>query len=138
MISKGRLSEDESGHSCIRHGVAEPLHDDECRVRCRWPASARNQTREDDFRRQPVVTEVTAFEIFEAGECHQDYYCKNPVRYSFYVYRWGGDQRLEEPWSFPGEWATRVSWTSIHLKLNCHTQAEGEDERGWKRWKWER
>jgi len=32
------------------------------------------------------------------GEHHQDYYKKNPIRYHYYRYRCGRDQRLEDIW----------------------------------------
>jgi peptide-methionine (S)-S-oxide reductase len=33
---------------------------------------------------------------------HQDYYLKNPVRYHYYRYRCGRDQRLQELWGPEG------------------------------------
>ena len=36
--------------------------------------------------------------FYKAEDYHQDYYEKNPVRYKFYRYNCGRDQRLEELW----------------------------------------
>jgi peptide-methionine (S)-S-oxide reductase len=48
---------------------------------------------------QPIVTEIAAISPFyRAEEYHQDYYQKNPIRFKFYKYRCGRDQRLEELW----------------------------------------
>ena len=46
-----------------------------------------------------VVTEITkADEFWAAEEYHQDYYKKNPVRYSYYRSGCGRDARLKELW----------------------------------------
>jgi len=49
---------------------------------------------------QPVATELKPVgDTFHAAEAyHQDYYLKNPVRYRFYRYNCGRDQRLEAIW----------------------------------------
>jgi peptide-methionine (S)-S-oxide reductase len=51
----------------------------------------------------PVVTEITAATTFyPAEDYHQDYYQRNPVRYKFYRYSCGRDQRLEQLWGKRG------------------------------------
>lgn len=46
-----------------------------------------------------IVTELDAASTFYPAEnYHQDYYLKNPIRYKYYRYRCGRDQRLEQLW----------------------------------------
>lgn len=47
----------------------------------------------------PIVTEITqATTFYPAEEYHQNFHNKNPLRYNFYRYNCGRDQRLEQLW----------------------------------------
>ena len=49
--------------------------------------------------KEEIATEVLAASTFyPAEDYHQDYYQKNPIRYKFYRYSCGRDQRLSELW----------------------------------------
>ena len=51
------------------------------------------------FPGQTVYTEVReAGKFWPVEEYHQDYYLKNPIRYKYYRWNCGRDQRLEEIW----------------------------------------
>ena len=49
--------------------------------------------------KQPIVTEITqATKFYAAEDYHQDYHNKNPIRYKYYRWNCGRDQRLAELW----------------------------------------
>lgn len=52
---------------------------------------------------RPIATQiVAASRFYRAERDHQDYYKRNPVRYKFYRFNCGRDQRLEELWGKSG------------------------------------
>jgi peptide-methionine (S)-S-oxide reductase len=49
--------------------------------------------------KDPIVTPVVAAgEFWPAEDYHQDYYLKNPIRYSYYRNGCGRDRRLSSLW----------------------------------------
>ena len=57
----------------------------------------------DDKVVTPILPQSTFYPIKGSESYHQDYYKTNPVRYKYYRWRCGRDQRLQEIW---GEKAT--------------------------------
>lgn len=79
-----------------QYGTAIFYHDDEQRKLAL--ASKERIERTKPFP-EPIVTPIRpASEFYRAEEYHQDYYKKNPVRYRFYKFNCGRDQRLAKLW----------------------------------------
>ncbi|WP_405242201.1 peptide-methionine (S)-S-oxide reductase MsrA [Lentisalinibacter salinarum] len=64
----------------------------------RETAAASKSELQERFDQEIAVAVTEAGEFYPAEDYHQNYYEKNPVRYKFYRWNCGRDQRLEEVW----------------------------------------
>jgi peptide methionine sulfoxide reductase msrA/msrB len=60
--------------------------------------SKQGLSRSGKFDKAIVTENVTFTKFYEAEEYHQDYYEKNPIRYTFYRYTSGRDEFLKKVW----------------------------------------
>jgi peptide-methionine (S)-S-oxide reductase len=82
----------DSGH---QYRAAIFYHDEEQRTL----AEESKRAVQAKFAPRQVFTEIVpSGPFYKAEDYHQDYYEKNPIRYKFYRFNCGRDQRLEELW----------------------------------------
>jgi peptide-methionine (S)-S-oxide reductase len=65
----------------------------------RLAQASRNTLEKSKPFKEPIVTEIVlAGNFYPAEAHHQDYYKKNPIRYTYYRSRCGRDARLQQLW----------------------------------------
>ena len=79
-----------------QYGTAIFVHDEEQRTLA--TESKAWLERNKPFAQAIVTPVLPAGPFYRAEEYHQDYYKKNPIRYRFYRYNCGRDQRLKQLW----------------------------------------
>ena len=65
----------------------------------RWAEDSKQHLEQTQHFGTPIVTQIVqATEFYPAEDYHQMYHAKNPVRYRYYRWSCGRDQRLKELW----------------------------------------
>jgi peptide-methionine (S)-S-oxide reductase len=88
---------DDGGQFCDRgksYETAIFVHDEDQRA----AAEASKRAAEEELGREVVTPIETAGAFFPAEDYHQGYYEKNPLRYKYYRWSCGRDQRIEQVW----------------------------------------
>ncbi len=64
-----------------------------------WAEQSKQMLEQTKPFKEPIVVAITEATVFyPAEEYHQDYHNKNPIRYKYYRYGCGRDERLEALW----------------------------------------
>jgi peptide-methionine (S)-S-oxide reductase len=91
---------DGGGQFCDRgnqYRTAIFYHDDEQRRLAEQSKQALEAA--GTLKKKKIVTQIVpATEFYPAEDYHQDYYVNNPLRYKYYRFNCGRDQRLKELW----------------------------------------
>ena len=107
VVSYGKLLEvfwrnvdpfDAGGQFCDRgnsYRTAIFFHDE---AQAEAARASRQRLQTERFEREIVTPILEAGDFWPAEDYHQDYHEKNPVRYKYYRWRCGRDDRLEEVW----------------------------------------
>lgn len=94
---------DGGGQFCDRGAEYRPVifvHDDEQR---RLAEKSKAQLASSGLLDRPIAVTIEPAKAFTPAEAeHQDYYKKNPLRYLYYRFGCGRDQRIDQIWSKTG------------------------------------